>query len=40
LWDVTTVKNEKDEVITGDCGVLQERWAKCNLSRSFKQTQI
>jgi len=26
LWDVTTMKNEvKDEVITGDCGVLQER---------------
>jgi hypothetical protein len=25
-WDVTIVKNEvKDEVITGDCGVLQER---------------
>jgi len=26
------MKNEvKDEVITGDCGVLQERWAKYNL---------
>lgn len=41
LWNVTTMKNEvKDGVIAGDCGVLQERWAKYNLSRSFKQTQI
>jgi hypothetical protein len=27
-WDVATIKNgSENEVITGDCGMLLERWA-------------